>query len=145
MGVRIKKKLSEKDVLCPQSVKAWQAWLRLNHARSSGAWLLLQKKGSAKKSLTYAEALDVALCHGWIDGQKRSYNENSWLQRFTPPTPPKWLVEKEYGARGATHASWKNEESGTRADRSRQKRPLHRLTSPVRFFLNSNPMSRRKP
>ncbi len=84
MGVRIKKKLSEKDVLCAQSVEAWQAWLRLNHARSSGAWLLLQKKVSAKKSLTYAEALDVALCHGWIDGQKRSYNENSWLQRFTP-------------------------------------------------------------
>jgi uncharacterized protein YdeI (YjbR/CyaY-like superfamily) len=50
-------------------------------------WLCIQKKGSAEKSPSYDEALDIALCYGWIDGQKNSHNENSWLQRFTPRRP----------------------------------------------------------
>lgn len=84
MGIRTKKKSSEKDFLSLESVKAWQEWLSVNHARSSGVWLHIQKKGSAGKSPIYAQALDVALCHGWIDGQKRRHDESSWLQRFTP-------------------------------------------------------------
>jgi uncharacterized protein YdeI (YjbR/CyaY-like superfamily) len=87
MGVRTKKKSSEKIILSLKSVKEWQAWLRVNHARSSGVWLHIQKKGSAEKSPTYAEALEVALCHGWIDGQKNSHDKSSWLQRFTPRRP----------------------------------------------------------
>lgn len=63
---------------------AWATWLEKNHATSSGLWMQLMKKGSGRKSVTYAEALDEALCHGWIDGQKRSFDEESWLQKFTP-------------------------------------------------------------
>lgn len=86
-AVRTKKKPKEIEVLSPKSEKAWEAWLKANHADSNGVWLCLQKKGSSEKSPTYSEALDVALCYGWIDGQKNSYNENSWIQKFTPRRP----------------------------------------------------------
>jgi len=62
----------------------WAAWLDEHHASSAGVWLRLAKKASDLQSLSYAEALDVALCYGWIDGQKNSYDESSWLQKFTP-------------------------------------------------------------
>lgn len=62
----------------------WAAWLDEHHATSPGLWLRLAKKAADLQSLSYAEALDVALCYGWIDGQKRSYDESSWLQKFTP-------------------------------------------------------------
>jgi uncharacterized protein YdeI (YjbR/CyaY-like superfamily) len=87
MPAQTKKKSSEKKVLSLKSVKQWQAWLKANHANSIGIWLQIQKKDSLKKSPTYAEALDVALCYGWIDGQKNRYDENSWLQMFTPRRP----------------------------------------------------------
>lgn len=63
---------------------AWSAWLENNHRTSPGMWLRLAKKGSALQSVTYSEALEVALCYGWIDGQKRGESEQSWLQRFLP-------------------------------------------------------------
>ena len=65
---------------------AWTTWLEKNHRKSSGLWLRLAKKGSDVKSVTYGEALEAALCYGWIDGQKRGENEQAWLQRFLPRT-----------------------------------------------------------
>jgi uncharacterized protein YdeI (YjbR/CyaY-like superfamily) len=65
-----------------KSKQDWAAWLEKNHARSTGLWLRLAKKDSGLRSVTYQEALDVALCYGWIDGQKRPESEQSWLQRF---------------------------------------------------------------
>jgi uncharacterized protein YdeI (YjbR/CyaY-like superfamily) len=67
-----------------QHPKDWAAWLDKNQATSSGLWLRLAKKASGLESASYAEALEVALCYGWIDGQKKSYDETSWLQKFTP-------------------------------------------------------------
>ena len=64
--------------------QAWASWLEENHAASSGVWLRLAKKASGLASVTYDEALEVALCYGWIDGQKKSYDDSSWLQKFTP-------------------------------------------------------------
>jgi uncharacterized protein YdeI (YjbR/CyaY-like superfamily) len=64
--------------------KAWAAWLEKNHAKSAGVWLQLAKKASEIASVTYQEALEIALCYGWIDGQKNSYDETFWLQKFTP-------------------------------------------------------------
>ena len=70
---------------------AWAAWLDEHHATSDGVWLKIAKKGSAIETVFYAEALDVALCYGWIDGQKASFDERHWLQRFTPRRPrSKW-------------------------------------------------------
>lgn len=65
------------------SALEWEAWLAKNHDSSPGIWLCIQKKKPDKRFLTYSEALDVALCYGWIDGQKRPNNSTSWLQKFT--------------------------------------------------------------
>ena len=62
----------------------WAEWLNNNHSMSAGLWLQLAKKGSKRKSITYQEALEVALCYGWIDGQKKPFNEDLWLQKFLP-------------------------------------------------------------
>jgi uncharacterized protein YdeI (YjbR/CyaY-like superfamily) len=67
--------------------KSWQTWLSQNHATSPGEWLRLAKKGSPLKSITYTEALEAALCYGWIDAQKKPESAEAWLQRFTPRRP----------------------------------------------------------
>jgi uncharacterized protein YdeI (YjbR/CyaY-like superfamily) len=64
--------------------EAWLAWLRKNHATSPGVWLRIAKKGADLRSVSYPQAVDAALCFGWIDGRKKSDGESSWLQRFTP-------------------------------------------------------------
>ena len=63
--------------------KAWESWLQANHASASGVWLKLAKKGSPEPRVTYAEALEDAIRYGWIDGQRRAYDEQAYLQRFT--------------------------------------------------------------
>jgi len=74
-------------VLLFEDQDAWAAWLDEHHAAAPGVWLRLAKKNAALRSLSYAEALDVALCYGWIDSQKKSHDESSWLQKFTPRGP----------------------------------------------------------
>ena len=69
------------------SAALWRDWLDKHHATSAGVWLRIYKKNSEKKTVTYVEALDEALCFGWIDGQKGKGDENSWLQKFTPRRP----------------------------------------------------------
>jgi len=64
--------------------RAFSDWLADHHASSRGFWLRLAKKASGTASITYAEAVDVALAWGWIDGQKQRGDEVSWLQKFTP-------------------------------------------------------------
>ena len=74
-----------------ESTDAWDAWLTAHAADSPGLWLKIAKKGSAGRSISYSDALDVALCHGWIDGQKGRLDDEYWLQRFTPRKPgSKW-------------------------------------------------------
>ena len=70
-----------------KSQDAWEKWLGANHAKSSGVWMQIAKKDSGIPTVTYQEALDVALCYGWIDGQKQPYDAEYWLQRFTPRGP----------------------------------------------------------
>lgn len=67
-----------------ETVAAWTKWLEAHHATSRGLWMKLAKKGSGGRSIDYAKALEVALCWGWIDGQKRALDDAWWLQRFTP-------------------------------------------------------------
>jgi uncharacterized protein YdeI (YjbR/CyaY-like superfamily) len=71
-------------VIAFKSQRAFEAWLEKNHDKVDGLWLRIYKKASGTPTVTYAEALDVALCFGWIDGLKRSYDEESFIQRFTP-------------------------------------------------------------
>jgi len=66
------------------SEKAWQTWLTNNHDKSNGVLLVFAKKNANNQTVSYAEALNVALCYGWIDGQKKSYDEQYWIQKFVP-------------------------------------------------------------
>ena len=68
------------------SKTAWSKWLDKNHDESSGVWLRLAKKDSGLKSVSRSDALDVALCFGWIDGMAKSEGDATWLQKFTPRT-----------------------------------------------------------
>ena len=69
-----------------EDAAAWERWLEAN-GDAAGLWLLIAKKGSGVASVTYAEALEVALCHGWIDGLKRAVDARFFAQRFTPRRP----------------------------------------------------------
>ena len=69
------------------SEAAFAAWLRANHARETELWLKIHKKDSGLASITAPQALDVALCWGWIDGLRKSFDERSFLQRYTPRRP----------------------------------------------------------
>lgn len=64
-----------------------ESWLEENHDSAGGLWLKIAKKGAAEPSVTYGEALELALCFGWIDSQKRGFDEEHFLQRFTPRRP----------------------------------------------------------
>lgn len=67
-----------------KTAAAWERWLAENSEASNGIWLKLYKKGSCIESVTYDEALDEALCYGWIDGQLKPCDEESYLRKFTP-------------------------------------------------------------
>lgn len=71
-------------ILTFTSSESFSAWLAEHHDESPGIWMRLFKKKPDVSSFTYADALDAALCYGWIDGQKKSYDAESWLQKFTP-------------------------------------------------------------
>jgi uncharacterized protein YdeI (YjbR/CyaY-like superfamily) len=67
--------------------ESWTAWLEENHATVQGLWLKIAKKGSVQSTVLYPAALMVALCFGWIDGQKQKFDDDFWLQKFTPRRP----------------------------------------------------------
>lgn len=70
-----------------ENANAWRRWLENNHAKEDGLWLQIFKKASNLPTVSYNEAVDESLCYGWIDGQKKKYDENSYLQKFTPRRP----------------------------------------------------------
>ena len=74
----------ELDIIAFATSKHWARWLAKHHARPEGIWLRLFKKDSGVASITYSEALDEALCYGWIDGQTKKHDDLSWLRKFTP-------------------------------------------------------------
>lgn len=102
--------------------RAFETWLRKHHATSDGLWLLIAKAGATQPTVTYAQALDVALCHGWIDGQKKALDEQHWLQRFTPRRPRSLWSKANRGkaealiAAGRMHASGLAEIERAKAD-----------------------------
>ncbi|HEX8391796.1 MAG TPA: YdeI/OmpD-associated family protein [Longimicrobium sp.] len=76
--------MSDYPILLFADRAAFRAWLSEHHASQRGLWLRIAKAASPLQSVTYAEALDVALCFGWIDGQKKTYDADTFLQKFTP-------------------------------------------------------------
>ncbi|MFZ4522093.1 MAG: YdeI/OmpD-associated family protein [Bacteroidales bacterium] len=77
----------EQPIISFGTPSAWETWLSKNHDSSAGVWLRFFKKGSGIPTVVYAEALDVALCYGWIDGQLQRCDEQSYLRKFTPRRP----------------------------------------------------------
>ncbi|HEY7358326.1 MAG TPA: YdeI/OmpD-associated family protein [Ktedonobacterales bacterium] len=74
-------------ILSFETPQSWETWLNEQHITSKGLWLKIAKKETGIPSISYAEALDVALCYGWIDGQKAALDDQFWLQKFTPRGP----------------------------------------------------------
>lgn len=78
---------AEVPVRAFKDATAWESWLAKNQSAVAGIWMRIAKKASGTKSVTYHEALEVALCYGWIDAQKRPESQDAWLQRFMPRRP----------------------------------------------------------
>lgn len=74
----------ELEIQLFENARDWRAWLETHHADSPGVWLRIAKKAAPLESVSYALALDEALCFGWIDGQSKTFDDQSWLQKFTP-------------------------------------------------------------
>ena len=104
------------------SQEDWRAWLDGHHATSPGLWLKIAKKGTGVDTVTHAEALDVALCYGWIDGQRNRLDDTWFLQRFTPRRPrSKWSQVNqgkvaELTRRGVMHPAGLAEVERAKAD-----------------------------
>jgi uncharacterized protein YdeI (YjbR/CyaY-like superfamily) len=77
----------ERETIFFASQADWEAWLEDHHQESTGIWMRMAKKASGIPSINYDEALEIALCFGWIDGQKDKWEEPYWIQRFTPRRP----------------------------------------------------------
>lgn len=76
--------MSDYPTLSLESQDAWTTWLDEHHSSSDGAWIKIAKKASGIPSVTYAEAVEVALCYGWIDGQMKRVDDDFFVQKFTP-------------------------------------------------------------
>lgn len=75
------------QVITCKDKKEWEHWLEKNYSLREGVFLRLFRKDSGKQTFTYDDALEIALCFGWIDGQVKKYDEESWIQKFTPRRP----------------------------------------------------------
>lgn len=78
---------AELEVLLFERPEDWAAWLDKNHAKSAGLWFRFAKKAAQMSSMSHAQALELALCYGWIDGQTNTHDSESWVQKFTPRSP----------------------------------------------------------
>jgi len=109
-------------VLAFGSPQSWRDWLAEHHQNSPGLWLKIAKKSAATPTVSYAEAIDGALCYGWIDGQKGKLDDEYWLQRFTPrKARSRWSkINREkaerLSAEGRMHAAGLHEVEAARAD-----------------------------
>src|ERR1700726_4902658 len=81
------KKADNLPIIAFASQQDWEAWLKEHHTHTRGVWLKIAKKETGIASVSYPEGLESALCYGWIDGQKASFDEQYWLQKFTPRGP----------------------------------------------------------
>jgi uncharacterized protein YdeI (YjbR/CyaY-like superfamily) len=142
----------ELEILQCSSEHDWHSWLESNHAGSPGVWLKIAKRGSGQATVNYAQALEVAICFGWIDGQKRASDDSFWLQRFTPRGPrSKWSQVNRRKAtdligagrmREAGHAQVRSAQADGRWDAAYE--PQSRATVPgdLQSALDANPPAR---
>lgn len=115
-----KKATDELPTVLYETPEDWAAWIE-QHTDASGVWMRLAKKGSGIKSIDYQQALDVALCYGWIDGHKKSYDETSWIQKFSPRRPKSMWSKINREKAQALIESGRMQPSGLRAIEAAQK------------------------
>jgi uncharacterized protein YdeI (YjbR/CyaY-like superfamily) len=105
--------VAEPPELTVADAAAWRAWLGDNHEDPAGVWLVLAKKGTTEPtSLTYDEALEEALCHGWIDGQVRRRDEATYRQHFTPRRRRSPWSKRNVSLAGRLHAEGRMHPAG---------------------------------
>ncbi len=131
---------------------AWEAWLREHHADAAGVWLRIAKKSASVTTVAYPEVLETAICHGWIDGQRKPLDETYFLQRFTPRGPrSKWSqVNREKALAmieaGRMHSAGQAQVDAAQADGRWEAayEPQSRATVPDDFqrALDQNPKAR---
>ncbi len=81
----------ESEIFECRNASAWERWLEAQHAQSTGVWLKIAKRGAGVETISHAQALEVAICFGWIDARRLGFDERFFLQRFTPRRPrSKW-------------------------------------------------------
>ncbi len=98
-------KLDDAPVLTFSTQKDWERWLASSGAASTGVWLRVAKKDTSSRTVTYSEALDSAICYGWIDGRKRPLDDQFWLQAFSPRGPRSiWSARNRLKAQELTRA-----------------------------------------
>jgi len=132
--------------------EAWAAWLEKHYRESRGLWLRLAKKGSALRSVSFNEALDVALCYGWITGQTKGETEQTWLARFLPRSEKSLWSRINRGRALALIASGKMRPAGLEAIALAKKNgqweaayesPRHAIVPPdLEIALNANPRAK---
>lgn len=98
-----------------KSAKAFDTWLKKNHATSDGLWLKIAKRGAHEASVTYPDAVEIALCWGWIDDQKKGLDDQHFLQRFTPRRARRLVEDQRRQGRGA-HRGGAHAGAGLQAD-----------------------------
>ena len=135
------------------SPAAWDSWLSKHHATSRGLWLEFAKKGRETPPLSHAQALEIALCHGWIDGQKASAEPGWWRQRFTPRGPrSKWsqincaAVERLHAAGRLTPAGLQQMDAAKRDGRWKAAYAPQRtmaVPSDLRAALKASPRAKK--
>lgn len=111
----------EVPVIYAQKAAAWETWLSKNHMNQQGVWLKIAKKASGLPAITHNEALDIALCYGWIDGQRKSYDTDYFIQKFTPRRPRSLWSQRNVAKVEALVAAGKMQPSGlTEVDAAQQ-------------------------
>jgi uncharacterized protein YdeI (YjbR/CyaY-like superfamily) len=80
-------KPSDQELIVFATDKDWEHWLSLHHMQAEGIWMKVAKKGAKAETVAISDALDIALCYGWIDGQRRAYDDTYYLQKYTPRRP----------------------------------------------------------
>lgn len=135
------------------SRSAWQTWLEKHHETSPGLWLEMGKKGSGVRSVSHAEALEVALCYGWIDGQAAAIDTKRFRQRFTPRRARSKWSQINCAAVARLHAEGRLAPAGVRAMQSAERdgrwdaayAPPRTMTVPedLRAALLDNPRAQR--
>jgi uncharacterized protein YdeI (YjbR/CyaY-like superfamily) len=136
---------AEPPILSFKDAKAFEKWLEKNFEDQTGLWLKLAKTGKGVPSITYPEAVEVALCFGWIDGLKRGFDETHWLQRFTPRRPRSMWSQinrdkaEQLVASGRMRASGQAEVERAKADGRWELAYAGQATAPVPAEIQADP------